>query len=353
MANDTISRSWFCVLNNPRDHGYTGSPQEICEKLRDEWISIHADGSGAWAYCISATGVPHVHMVLEDKDAMRFSEVKKAYAVGMHFEFTKGTKAQAEAYITKQPPYDEAGEIVSCLVRHGEIRGRQGKRTDLEEIKEMIDAGMTPSQIFDAAFSARRYEKIVYAAYWHKRSKETPTYREIAVHYVFGPAGSGKSYGYVQLCEKLGEQNVYLMTDYSSNGGAGLDQYLGQRYLFMDELRDGLKYSKILQMLQGYKQQYHARFSNGLMLWEDVTITSVYAPEELFALLVPTGRRDIDSYEQLRRRLTDVTYCFRLPNGEYCKYKVDAAEYQSRDIMIASAHAAFETGAERFFPGQA
>ena len=79
MAYDTISRSWFCVLNNPRDHGYTGSPQEICEKLRDEWISIHADGSGAWAYCISATGVPHVHMVLEDKEAMRFSEVKKAY----------------------------------------------------------------------------------------------------------------------------------------------------------------------------------------------------------------------------------------------------------------------------------
>jgi DNA mismatch repair protein MutL len=34
MAYDTISRSWFCVLNNPRDHGYTGSPQEICEKLR-------------------------------------------------------------------------------------------------------------------------------------------------------------------------------------------------------------------------------------------------------------------------------------------------------------------------------
>ena len=73
-----------------------------------------------------------------------------------------------------------------------------------------------------------------------------------------------------------------------------------------------------------------------------VTITSVYAPEELFTLLVPTGRRDIDSYEQLRRRLTDVTYCFRLPDGRYCRYKVDAAEYKSRDAMIASAHAAFE-----------
>ena len=202
MANNAISKSWFCVLNNPQDHGYTGTPQEVCERLR------HADGSGAWAYCVSPTGVPHVHMVLEDKDAMRFTEVKKSYAVGMHFECTKGTKAQAEAYITKQAPYDEAGEKVICIVRHGKIMGRQGKRTDLEEIREMIDSGMTPSQIFDAAFAARRYEKIVYAAYWHKRSKETPTYREISVHYVFGPAGSGKSYGYVQLCEQQGEENV-------------------------------------------------------------------------------------------------------------------------------------------------
>lgn len=79
-----------------------------------------------------------------------------------------------------------------------------------------------------------------------------------------------------------------------------------------------------------------------------MTITSVYAPEELFTLLVPAGRRDVDSYEQLKRRLTDVTYCFRLPNGEYCKYKVDAADYQSRDKMIASAHATFELGMEGF-----
>ena len=349
MANDSISKSWFAVLNNPEEHGYEGTPQEICEKLQDEWISMHKDGSGAWAYCISATGVPHVHMVLEDKDAMRFSAVKKSYAAGMHFEGTKGTKDQAEAYITKQPPYDEAGEKVVCIIYLGEIKGRQGKRTDLEEIKEMIDAGLTPSQIFDAKFTARRYEKIVYAAFWHKRAKETPTYRDISVHYVFGPAGSGKSYGYVQLCEQQGEHNVYLMTDYSNNGGAGLDQYMGQKYLFLDELRDGLRYSKILQMLQGYKQQYHARFANGIMVWEDVTLTSVYAPEELFSLLVPAGRRNIDSYEQLRRRLTDVTYCFRLPGGQYCKYKVDAADYKKRDDMIASAHAAFEHGADDLF----
>lgn len=33
-----VTRSWFAVLNNPADHGYTGDSQEVCNRLRDEWI---------------------------------------------------------------------------------------------------------------------------------------------------------------------------------------------------------------------------------------------------------------------------------------------------------------------------
>ena len=84
-----ISKSWFAVLNNPADHGYTGTPQEVCEKLRSEWLSVSDSRTGAWVYCVSAEGLHHVHMVLEDRVAMRFSKIKKSYAVGMHFEATK------------------------------------------------------------------------------------------------------------------------------------------------------------------------------------------------------------------------------------------------------------------------
>ena len=72
MAQD-VTRSWFAVLNNPQDHGYEGTPQEICEQLRDEWVQDSTTRSGAWAYCISAAGLHHIHMVLEDTTAMRFS----------------------------------------------------------------------------------------------------------------------------------------------------------------------------------------------------------------------------------------------------------------------------------------
>jgi hypothetical protein len=34
-------------------------------------------------------------MVLEDKVAMRFSAIKKTYAIGAHLEPTKGSKQQA------------------------------------------------------------------------------------------------------------------------------------------------------------------------------------------------------------------------------------------------------------------
>ncbi len=82
---DSVSCSWFAVFNNPVEHGYAGTPQEICESLRDEWIKDSKTRTGAWVYCVSADALHHVHMVLEDTVSMRFSKVKKEYAKGAHF----------------------------------------------------------------------------------------------------------------------------------------------------------------------------------------------------------------------------------------------------------------------------
>ena len=31
LLNNDVSKSWFCVLNNPAEHGYTGTPQEMID----------------------------------------------------------------------------------------------------------------------------------------------------------------------------------------------------------------------------------------------------------------------------------------------------------------------------------
>ena len=179
-----ISKSWFAVLNNPADHGYTGTPAEVCNRLREEWTANSSSRAGAWAYCISAEGLHHIHMVLEDKVSLRFSKIKKSYAEGMHFEATRGNKDQAEDYINKRGQFAEKGERVLYLCRAGEIKAAQGKRSDIEEIAAMLEEGKTPAEIMSVDFAYRRYERMIRSAYFDRRKRDTPPKREVKVHCV-------------------------------------------------------------------------------------------------------------------------------------------------------------------------
>ena len=315
--------SWFAVFDNPAEHGYIGTPEEVCERLRDEWIEGHPTRTGAWVYCISAKGLHHIHMVLEDADNMRFSHIKKTYAVGCHLEPTAGKKSQVEDYIYKRPPYDEKGERVLCCVVHGEIVGRQGRRTDIERIDEMIASGMKPKEILAQKFGFRRYEKMIRSACLDHRYREVPTIRDVKVHFLVGASGTGKSYTYRQLCEEYGEDEVCLITDYA-NGG--FDRYEGEKILFLDEFKGELPYYVLLTVCDKYKATIHARFQNIWALWDQVYIASVYAPEDLYALMVPSHRRPRDTWAQMIRRLTDVTLYY-IEEGVYRQYTIEANKY--------------------------
>lgn len=333
MASE-ISKSWFAVLNNPADHGYKGTPQEVCEKLRDEWTADSNTRTGAWAYCISAAGLHHVHMVLEDCISMRFSKIKKTYADGMHFEATKGNKEQAEAYINKRPPFNEKGEQVLHICYAGEISGAQGKRTDLDNIAALLGEGRTPAEIMEYNFSYRRYEKMIRAAYFANRKKSIPVKRNVKVHYLVGESGSGKSYTYVTLCEKYGEENIYFFSDYD---GGGFDAYQGEPFLFLDEMKGQFPFSQLLQILDGYKIQVHARYANAWALWSEVYITSVFPPEELYRKMVEETQRGRDKQQQLLRRITDITYYFIDGAGQYQSYTIPMSEYTDYEELKVQA----------------
>ena len=273
-------------------------------------------------------------MVLEDSVAMRFSKIKKSYAVGMHFEATKGNKDQAEAYITKQPPFDEKGEQILYTCRHGEIQAVQGRRTDLEKISDMLEAGLTPREIMAQDFSYRRYERMIKSAYFDKRKRETPVIREVKVHYLVGESGSGKSYTYVSLCEEYGEDQVYFFSDYE---GGGWDGYQGERFLFLDELKGQFPFSLLLQILDKFKTQLHARYSNVVALWSEVYITSVFPPDELYKRMVEETVRGRDKQQQLFRRITDITYCYIDEAGNHQRYTIPMSQYKDYETLKQEA----------------
>lgn len=330
---DTVSKSWFCVFNNPEERGYTGTPEEIVDRLKDEWTDGHPTRTGAWIYCISADGLKHVHMVLEDTKAMRFSVIKKSYANGMHFEPTKGTKEQAEEYINKRGRFEEKGEKILATARYGEIKGAQGQRKDLEIIQQLIEQGYTPTQIYDEDIRFRKNEKIIKGAYYRKRVKETPYEREVVCYWHVGQSGTGKSYVASKIVAERGEEVLYRISDYS-NGC--FDYYEAQPILFLDEFRGLWKYSFLLSVLDKYKTQFYARYENIIGLWNEVHITSVKTPDMIYEKMINEEDRRIDTFEQLRRRIDYIVYHWKDEFG-YHEYKIPMERYVDYETLVFEA----------------
>jgi len=116
-----VAKSFMATLIRPEEHGYTGTPDAVCDKLCREWTEGHVSRSGVWAYCSTAEGVPHIHMVVQDKVAMRLSKLAESYAVGSHFEAVKSGYMAAEKYILQMEEQDEGAEKVLCIKQYGVI----------------------------------------------------------------------------------------------------------------------------------------------------------------------------------------------------------------------------------------
>ena len=252
---------------------------------------------------------------------MRFSVIKKLFP-DMHIEPTKGNKKEAEDYINKIGKHEEKGETIVCKTSYGEIKGFQGKRSDLEAIGEMLEQEMTPDEILAQDFRYYRYQKEIRSAYFDRRRRKTPDEREVTVYWHVGESGSGKSHVQIDLKEKYGRENVYLMTDYD---GGGLDRYNGESVLFMDEFRGQIKYNQLLTMLDGYPSQQHARYANIYGLWDEVHITSVLPPERVYSKMVEENR-DLDTIKQLMRRIDFIVYHEKV-SGEYKSFTRSMERY--------------------------
>lgn len=143
------------------------------------------------------------------------------------------------------------------------------------------------------------------------------------------------------MCEEYGEDEVYFLSDYD---GGGFDAYQGERILFMDEYKGQFSFGLLLQLLDGYKIQVHARYSNIYALWDEVYITSVFPPEELYKKMVEESARGRDKQQQLLRRIADITYCFVDAAGEYQRFTVPMSEYSDYEELKAAAME--QTGAD-------
>lgn len=341
FSTNTRGRAWIVIVQilNMLNMGLTEdkymNPEYLANYLSYLWNESGKGRTCAVAVCMSANGCYHAHMALYGNTTTLRNVAKIFFS--SHVEPQLGGKAELQNYLLKQGKYEEKGETILYVKDIDKIQDVSGKRNDLDTIEEMLIKGFTPQQILDTNFQFYRYEKMILRAYTDQRIKEAPVKQDVYVEIHIGESGSGKTFFYTQLCEKVGVENIYIMTDYDNNASGGLDSYMksgAPPVLFMDEFKGfGFSYGKLLTMLNGYtRMQTHSRYTNSYNLWNEVYITSVYPPEALYQNMVSREYQDIDSYTQFIRRIKKIVYHY-IENGEYKTYSIDSKDYTTYENL--------------------
>ena len=342
----TKGRCWMVTFQegNMEKSGLTKeqyeNPEYLADYLCELWENSGKGRKAGVAVCVLLKGLYHAHVACYG-NTTTLKAVSDIFFQS-HTEPQLGGKAELRAYLLKEGQYEEKGEQVLCHKGMENIEEpQQGKRSDLDEIEELLNSGATPEEIFETAFRYRKYEKMIRADYLDRRIKETPLIKTMNNSYHWGRPGTGKTYQYIKLWEEHPGE-VYLCNDYANSGssGGGFDFYANNpaKIIVLDEFRGGMPYAQLLSMLDVYsRNQQHCRYQNVYNLWTSVVICSVFPPEQVYSFMVDDMKKNVDSIQQLLRRLNEIVYHYKNKDGKYREYRMPASEYVDAKDMVDRA----------------
>lgn len=269
-------RNFVFTINN-----YNHNDVANCKSLPYRYI--------VFGYETGESGTPHLQGYCELPNALTFSSLKKKLPRA-HIEKRKGTAEQAAIYCKKDESFFESGEI-----------SKQGKRTDIETVIEMIDDGNSNKSIaINEPVTYFKFHKHInaYRAATLLPRDEIPT-----VEWFYGPTGTGKSH---TARERFHNKDYYV---WSPNNLKWWDGYTGQKYIIMEEFRGQLPFSYMLGLLDRYECK--VEYKGGIIEFcgTHIIITSPYRPENIYSCDVTN---DTDKIQQLIRRITNIEL-FNIP----------------------------------------
>ncbi|AGS36225.1 replication-associated protein [Circoviridae 15 LDMD-2013] len=276
---------------------YNADPEDVASKL-----SELVDNQDSWLrYAIfqeekcPESDRLHLQGYLECTKPVRFGTLKDFLGSTVHLERRRGNRQQARDYCRKEEtrvrgPW-ECGDWNA---------NKQGQRTDLDAIREMVVAGATEESIADEYFGtwARNHRAI--ARYKFLKSKPRDFKPRVIIRW--GVAGSGKTRGVYDTHETAVVYNVPR-----PNGGTvwfdGYDPSVHEVVL-LDDFYGWLPWSMLLQMLDRYPMSVPKKGSTCNFRAKFIYITSNADPETWYDYSKPGIE-----FEALKRRV-DETHHF-------------------------------------------
>lgn len=276
-------RSWFGTFNNYPDD----APELMSAQFESIGVTRAVIGKE-----VGANGTPHLQWMVTFKQGKKHGDVR-AFFPGSHIEACRNPDAAFE-YCKKE------GDVV-CEIDNR----RQGNRTDLNKVQDMIERGhdlrsvamSAPSTFMKYPGGVQKYYELFNS---NKTRSESWT---IADHrWYFGPAGCGKTSSAVNELRTKGIS--YWKSSISRSGF--FNGYDMQEAIIFDETRkDLMKFHTLLEVLDVYEHRVDIKNSSRNIVSDTIIITSNKDPYDMWK-----GRTDED-IKQLIRRLNGGIWQFK------------------------------------------
>ncbi len=168
----------------------------------------------------------------------------------------------------------------------------QGKRNDLGDFREAVKRGADDMELFDKHIDVlAKYPKLESRLKQSFMKESTRPFRRVEVHVRWGEAGTGKS-------REPYELGAYKWNDYEDGWWDGYD---GEKAILIDDFYGGIKYTKLLTILDGYQERLKIKGGFTYANWDTIYITSNQHPDDWYPSIICPKMR-----AALNRRITSV-----------------------------------------------
>lgn len=288
-----VLRRWFVTCN--------GTPEVV--RAAYARVSTRAVGEDHLRFATGQlergeeNGRLHLHVYLEFSSGVRHTVVRRLVGAPCDHQGARGTRQQAIDYVTKEDTREEGPFVI------GEAPA-QGARTDLQEVKRLVDQGSTELELWEECFDtmARNHRAIQrYAFLKQLRSADTRPPPRVVVYW--GDPGLGKS----RRCryEAAANGRSLFAPDLPGRGeGRWFDGYEPSDDIVLEDYNGEYPLSFFKRILDRYPMQLPVKGSFTCLPNRELTIyiTSNHSPDDWYPEATAVDRA------ALRRRFTSVCH---------------------------------------------
>lgn len=298
MGQNTQSRKWVLVINNPQDCG-----------LHHEKIAEILTRFSPTYYCMAderaTTGTYHTHVFFYAPSPVRFGTIKGRFPTA-HIEKSFGTVQHNRNYVLKSGKWAESDKaetvVEGSFLEWGEIPPEQAEKSpEMHRLIQNVRDGASTSEIVsDSPKLAFRVKDIDVLRQSLLAEQYASEMRHLDVGYIYGPSGTGKTRG---IFARHAPKDIYRVTNYRSGRGVSFDGYYGQNVLVFEEFNSQIPIEEMLNYLDIYPLYLPARYSDKVACYTKVYITS---NSPLSAQYAYEQRHRSETWDAFYRRISRV-----------------------------------------------